>query len=224
MPKLTVEQKSLRKEYYKFLNPEERVDRTMIEESIVNYDIEDVDYTGKVCLDLGGNIGGFTKIAVDRGAKKVIVVECDPRNAGKIRESFKDVSNVELIYSAVSGSEDRTIKIYKSSSQNNHCSTSIVKKMNFGEYDEVPNVHVKELLQKYKPDIIKIDIESAEYQILDYIDEYHPEFLFIELHGNTTRALSEEWAERLAGISSKSEIKELIVFSRVFGYDCWFKK
>ena len=36
MPKLTVEQKSLRKEYYKFLNPEERVDRTMIEESIVN--------------------------------------------------------------------------------------------------------------------------------------------------------------------------------------------
>ena len=224
MAKLTVEQKALRKKYYDFFNPEERVDKEMIEECILNYNIEDVDYNGKVCLDLGGNIGGFSKIALDRGAKKVITVECDPRNADKIRNTFKDVKNLELIYSAVSGSEDPTVKIYKSNSELNHCSTSIVKKNRFSEYNEVPNINIKKLLKKYKPDIIKIDIESAEYQILEFIEEYHPEFLFIELHGNSTKVLAQEWAQRLGSISSKSYIKELIVFSRVFAYDCWFKK
>ena len=58
----------IRKEYKEFLGAVESVDSAMICESIANYLIGGVDYTNKVCLDLGANIGGFTKVAQDFGA------------------------------------------------------------------------------------------------------------------------------------------------------------
>ena len=64
--------RKLKAEYKKFLGAVERVDSDMIGESITNYLIQDVDYTDKVCLDLGANVGGFSKIAMDFGASKVI--------------------------------------------------------------------------------------------------------------------------------------------------------
>ena len=33
------------------------------------------DFKGKVVLDIGSSTGGFTEIALERGAKKVIAVE-----------------------------------------------------------------------------------------------------------------------------------------------------
>ena len=153
MIELPIDRKTKRKlkaEYKKFLGAIERVDSDMIGESIVNYLIPEVDYTDKVCLDLGANVGGFSKIAMDFGASKVIAVECDPRNYNMLEDAFENSENVELIHGAVSASEEDTIKIYKNNSQKNHCSTSIIKKKNnqFKEYDEVQNVKFNDLVDK----------------------------------------------------------------------------
>jgi FkbM family methyltransferase len=230
MIKLPIDRKTKRKlkaEYKKFLGAIERVDSDMIGESIVNYLIPEVDYTDKVCLDLGANVGGFSKIAMDFGASKVIAVECDPRNFDMLAESFEDSENVELIHGAVSGLEEDTIKIYKNNSQKNHCSTSIIKKKNnqFKEYDEVQNVRFNDLVEKYSPDIVKIDIEGAEYGILEDVLAYYPDVLFIEMHAGTFDSIVRESLQTIVEKYPNNKVEPIIIFTdKLIGYDCFFKK
>lgn len=222
---VTKEKSELRKKHKKFLNATESVDSKMVNESIDNYLIPDVEYKDMVCLDLGANIGGFIKIAIDSGAKEVVAIECDARNFKKLSESFKDVENVLLIEAAVSNINEPTVKLYKSGSKNNHCSTSIIQKTAlFKEYDEVRNVLITDLLEEYKPDIVKIDIEGAEYGILDAVIEYKPDFLFVELHVGKVKHHLNGAIEKLKKAYEKHDIKPLIFFDKIGGYDCWFKK
>jgi|TARA_B110000902_G_C14185333_1_gene542133 FkbM family methyltransferase len=230
MIKLPIDRKTKRKlkaEYKKFLGAIERVDSDMIGESIVNYLIPEVDYTDKVCLDLGANVGGFSKIAMDFGASKVIAVECDNRNYNMLADSFEDSENVELIHGAVSGLEEDTIKIYKNNSQKNHCSTSIIKKKNnqFKEYDEVQNVRFNDLVEKYSPDIVKIDIEGAEYGILEDVLAYYPDVLFIEMHAGTFDSIVRESLQTIVEKYPNNKVEPIIIFTdKLIGYDCFFKK
>ena len=230
MIELPIDRKTKRKlkaEYKKFLGAIERVDSDMIGESIVNYLIPEVDYTDKVCLDLGANVGGFSKIAMDFGASKVIAVECDNRNYNMLADSFEDSENVELIHGAVSGLEEDTIKIYKNNSQKNHCSTSIIKKKNnqFKEYDEVQNVRFNDLVEKYSPDIVKIDIEGAEYGILEDVLAYYPDVLFIEMHAGTFDSIVRESLQTIVEKYPNNKVEPIIIFTdKLIGYDCFFKK
>jgi len=230
MIELPIDRKTKRKlkaEYKKFLGATERVDSDMIGESIVNYLIPEVDYTDKVCLDLGANVGGFTKIAMDFGASKVISVECDFRNFNMLSDSFENSETVELIHGAVSASEEDTVKIYKNNSQKNHCSTSIIKKKNnqFKEYDEVQNLRFNDLVNKYKPDIIKIDIEGAEYQIIEDVLGYYPDVLFIEMHAGTFESIVRETVQLVVDKYPTNRVEPIIIFTdKLIGYDCFFKK
>jgi FkbM family methyltransferase len=221
---LTPVQRELKRKYIKYLNATESVDKNMIVDCITNYITPEIDFTDKVCLDLGGNVGGFTKVAIDGGAKAVYTVECDIRNYEKMVESFKDESKANIIHAAVSDSTAQTIRIFKGNSQQAHCSVSIMKRSKFADYDEVDNVHISTLLKKYQPDIIKIDIEGAEYQIIEFVEAYQPEALFVELHMGKVKQYAQPTLERLSAIYPKQHIKELIVFQSIAGYDCWFTK
>lgn len=219
----------LRDRMYVDLGGQEGVDKDMIHESLANYRLPEVDYVGKVCLDLGSNIGAFSKIALDQGAKKVIAVECDPRNASIIQNNALgryDKKHFELIHGAVSMLKGKTVQIFKTNNNNKHCSTTIVgsKNRSFNEYDEVPNVKYTNLIKKYKPDIIKIDIETAEYHMMDEIIASSPDVLFIELHAGKYRPLMDPTVERLREIYPISRVEPLIVFGGVSGYDCFFMK
>jgi len=217
------DKRSLKKKYVEILKAEEQVDKKMIDQSINNYLLKEVDYKNKICLDLGCNIGAFTQIALDSEAKKVYSVECDKRNFEKISKTFENESQVELIFGAVSGLEEEKIKIYKSSSGNKHCSTSIISKMRFGEYDEVPNVNFKYLINKINPDIIKIDIESAEYTFIEDLLDYFPETLFIEFHGKKEKM--EKTIELFKSKYKNYKVEPLIIYvNQICGYDCFFKK
>jgi FkbM family methyltransferase len=230
MIELPIDRKTKRKlkaEYKKFLGATERVDTDMIGESISNYLIPEVDYTGKVCLDLGANIGGFSKIAMDFGASKIVSVECDSRNFNMLVDSFDESDNVELIHGAITSSLNETIKIYKNNSQKKHCSTSIIKKKNnqFKEYDEVRSIRFNDLVNKHKPDIIKIDIEGAEYQIIEDVLAYYPDVLFIEMHAGTFDSVVRETIQSIVEKYPNNKIEPILIFTdRLIGYDCFFKK
>ena len=226
MAKLTQRQKEIRdlkKKYVAALNAVEGVDKDMIKESIVNYIKDSVDYQDKVCLDLGTNIGSFVKIALDHGAKFVYGVECDPRNYAIASRNFESELRANIVFAAASGLEEETLKIYKSNSKSNHSSTSILKRRGtFTEYDEVKNFHIKTLLNETQPDIVKIDIEGAEYSIIDDVIEYRPDVLFIELHGN--HDLTQETIQKLNEAYNHNEIEEITIIQSVGGYDCLFYK
>ena len=211
----------LKKRYVKELNAQEDVDKDMISESIKNYIKPEVDYLNKICLDLGTNIGAFTKIALDGGAKRVYGIECDFRNYNIAANNFAASIHANIIHAAVSGSTEDTLKIYKSNAKSNHSSTSIIKRRGtFNEYDDVKNYHIDYLLEEIKPDIIKIDIEGAEYDIIESVLEYKPSILFIELHGNHDQAKSA--VQRFTEAYNTAKIEEIIIFQKVGGYDCLF--
>ena len=215
--------RSLKRKYVKDLNAVENVDKDMIQESIRNYIKSSVNYQDKVCLDLGTNIGAFVKIALDHGAKFVYGVECDPRNYEIASTNFQSDLKTNIVFAAASGLEDDTLKIYKSNAKSNHSSTSILKRTNtFNEYDEVKNYHITHLLNETKPDIVKIDIEGAEYGIIDDIISYKPDVLFIEIHGNHDQ--SREAVQKLTEAYKNNDIEEIIIFQKVGGYDCLFYK
>lgn len=223
LPLSKEDKKNLKKKYVKILKAEEQVDKNMIDQSISNYLLQEVDYKNKICLDLGSNIGAFTQIALDCGAKKVYSIECDKRNFGKISNSFGNNEKVELIFGAVTGLKEKSIKIYKSSSLNKHCSTSIINKMRFGEYDNVPNLNFKYLVDKINPDIIKIDIESAEYTFIEDLLNYFPETLFIEFHGKKEKM--EQTIDLFKSKYKNFKVEPLIIYvTQIAGYDCFFKK
>lgn len=215
------ERLALRKRYVQELGATDRVDKDMISESISNYIKDEISYEGKVCLDLGTNIGAFVKIALDGGASKVYGVECDLRNYNIVANNFASEIKANVVHAAVSGSDQDTLTIYKSNAKSNHSSTSILKRNNkFRDYDEVKNYHIDELLREVKPQIIKIDIEGAEYDIIESIIDYKPEVLFIELHGDQDNARSS--IQRLTERYNNNEVSEIIIFGGVGGYDCLF--
>mgnify|MGYP000241403155 CR=1 FL=1 len=225
LPISKLEKTRLKRKYVKILGASEEVDDKMIGESITNYLLPEVDYKDAVCLDLGANIGAFTQLALDSGASKVVAVECDLRNFEKPQSAYSNDDYVDLVYAAVSGLPDKTLKIFKATSQNAHCGTSIMNKIKFNEYDEVENIHLKKLLKKYQPDIIKMDIESAEYTLMDTLIDYHPKYLFIELHAGKHRAEMNASLERLQAIYPHSKVEPLIIFTdNLIAYDCFFKK
>lgn len=218
--------KAVRAEYLqtcKELNLVENVDKTMIKECYENY--YNVDYKDQVCLDLGSNVGGFIRIALDKGAESIIAVECDPRNYINLVQNFGGLDEVGLINAAVTSQDKHRdlIKIFKSNSKFNHCSTSIINKVRYHEYDEVIAVGIRTLLEEYKPDIIKVDVEGAEYEILEDIIDYAPEILFVEFHYNKkTLSLGREYIQRLSEMYKASIIKDAIAFNRVRSSDCMF--
>lgn len=222
---LTTLQRNLRKEYVEYLNATEDVDRSMITDCIKNYGIPEVDYRDKICLDLGANVGGFAKLAVDSGAYRVYSVECDSRNFLKMQTSFQNEEKVNVIHAAVSGSREDDMDIYKGQSKSNHCSTSIIKRTGrYQNYENVKNLNIKDLLHVCKPDIVKIDVEGAEYELIDDVLNYHPEFLFLELHMGKMKDLAQPTLDRLDALYSSSSVEPVIVFKSVAGYDCWYKK
>lgn len=222
---MTKEQANLKRKYIQELHPVADIDKEMIKESIKNYVTPLVDYSDKVCLDLGANIGTFAKIAVDHGAKKVYALECDSRNFNIAEENFKLTFKVNMIHAAVSASTQDYIQIYKSDAKSNHSSTSIHKrKGTFNPYERVKNYHIEYLLQQTQPDLIKVDIEGAEYDVIDHIINYNPEILFIEIHAKN--AEDEQALKVLEQLKEKYptyKIEPITAFSRIIGYDCLFK-
>lgn len=216
--------RDLMKKYVKLLDATEKIDRDMISDCIDNYYTDEIDYKDKICLDLGANLGGFTKIALDNGASKVCVVECDTRNFEKLSKSFKEEKNVDLYHAAVSNQETEKIQIYKNNSKQAHCSVSIVKRAKFKEYDEVRNVRIGKLLEQYKPDIVKVDIEGGEYEIIEAIETYSPEVLLIELHTGKVKQFTKPTIDRLTAMYPKNKVKPVYVFKGISSYDCFFKK
>ena len=115
---------------------------------------------GDIVLDCGGHLGTFTRYALNRGARAVVVVEPDPINAAFIRKSFaSEISErrVRLVEAALTeqGGEvsfDPSESAGGSVASQRSALTITVKAMTIDEIvQDLPRV-----------DFIKMDIEGAE--------------------------------------------------------------
>ncbi len=121
---------------------------------------------GAVVLDIGANIGLYTRYFSELiGAKgSVHSFEPDTTNFTYFKRVTKNLKNVHGIYSAVSNNNE-PLKIYTSHRLNVDHRTYPVNE--FATSYEVPAISIDNYVNgNFKVDIIKMDIQGAEYPAL----------------------------------------------------------
>lgn len=162
-------------------------------------DYPTVDPTGKVVMDCGANVGGFCARAVRAGAQRIVAYEPDHLNLEILKLNVQGFDNVELIEKALIDNDDDEITFYIRDSQNSACSGSTTKLIGSNK-KVVKAINFWKELDRVRPSLIKMDIESGEYAILldrklpDYVKE-----ITIEIHAmnKTTIPLKDELFRQL---------------------------
>lgn len=118
---------------------------------------------GDVVLDIGANIGFYTKIlsALVGDTGKVYAFEPDVTNFSHLKENTARLKNVELHNKAVSATSG-TITLYKSTLLNVDHKT-YASPDEFTEQYEIPCAAMDDIIPAHKVDFIKIDIQGYEY-------------------------------------------------------------
>ncbi len=149
----------------------------------------------RVCLDIGANIGNYSKLLINKTNAKIYAYEPLEKSFDelkKIKEKHKDRFFIKKL---ALGNEDGIKKISsandkseKASFEKNLDKLSFIDKDNLREFD----VSIKKLdsLDFFdihnKVDFLKIDVEGYEYEVLlggkKFIDFNSPKFIQIEIN------------------------------------------
>ena len=114
-------------------------------------------------------------------SSKVFVVEANPKNIDKLKSSYKNFKNIDILNFAISYNNNDEISLYYSEDDAPHyqtCSSninhvkkhypnSIIKKFN------IKSVSINDFFEKYsisEVDYLSIDIEGLDYEVLMSID------------------------------------------------------
>lgn len=116
-----------------------------------------------VVLDLGGNIGAFTCDIFDK-VKKVIVYEPEDVNYEFLSTNIEDngAKNVIAHKQAVVGNDDKVRDFYLGKAPYYY---SFLVKHNRKRVP-VECVNINDVMKKYKPTKMKVDIEGSEWEVL----------------------------------------------------------
>jgi len=117
---------------------------------------------GDIVLDIGANIGFYTKILSDLVGEtgKVYAFEPDKTNFHHLRNNTQNLTNVEFINKAVS---DKTGKITLYKSELLNVDHKTYETENYTEKIEIDCVAADDVVSDKKVDFIKIDIQGFEY-------------------------------------------------------------
>lgn len=130
---------------------------------------------GDIVVDLGANLGFFTKKAA-LTASRVISVEASPEHFSCLVENTHDMENVEYVNAIVIGEDVNKEEKHTKNVYSNKCSKSTIT--------------ISEIMERHgldRIDFLKVDIEGAEYEllqntpieVLNKIDK-----IAIEMHGH----------------------------------------
>jgi FkbM family methyltransferase len=139
---------------------------------------------GDTVLDVGMNIGMFTIWALLQGAKQVFGFEPSPQNFILANRNIKlnELTGAATTYEkAVVGTDD-TVRQFALNVKKNKGAHSLVSKRGRNAI-EVECENFQKILERIKPNVIKMDIEGGEYEIItagvdfkgvrEFIMEFH---------------------------------------------------
>ena len=149
----------------------------------------------KTCIDLGANIGVYTK-KMASAVEQVIAFEPDPWAYAQLRTNVANLNNVR-IENAAAGTREGTVHLYRhseferdpvSKSQSSSL-LSIGKHINKEKAVEVRQIDFLKYLEDLDEDIgvLKIDIEGAEVELLEAMFDRQDilgriDYIFAETH------------------------------------------
>lgn len=139
---------------------------------------------GKVVLDIGANIGCFTKMALEKGATQVISLEPEPNNYAMLdlnTAGFHD--RVSLHNAALTSTHDGEMELYLSTTGKNPGNSSTTFRRGRSA-TKINAISVDTLVGLYpNMQVAKIDCEGAEYEFFDRLmANTNLEQVALELH------------------------------------------
>ena len=146
-------------------------------------------------IDIGANVGLFTELSLRKGAKKVKAVEINNIAIDIFKKTHGEKENVELITDAIS-KEKGEIDIFINSE--NSLISSVDESPNMIK-DKVKSIGLNDLI-KEKVDLVKIDVEGAEYEIFEGASDKtlkNVKFFLIEFHNNFGGILRDDILKKL---------------------------
>jgi FkbM family methyltransferase len=121
---------------------------------------------GDVVLDCGANVGVFTRVALDRGASKVVAIEPAPENIECLRRNYKDEVASGRVVIVPKGVWDKNDLLTLNVDPNNTAADSfVISREGLNPTIKVPLTTIDELvadLHLSRVNYIKMDIEGAE--------------------------------------------------------------
>jgi len=125
----------------------------------------------KVVMDIGANLGAFTKYSLLNGAKRVIAIEPELDNYTLLLLNSTD--DVIPINAAVSMVSDEEVTLYVNSGNNKGLHTIMPDWLCSSRPDctiqTISTISIQYLLETYRPEVLKIDIEGGETIIAEVI-------------------------------------------------------
>lgn len=146
------------------------------------YEIETLDFVAsfidrKVFFDVGAHIGNYS-LSLHKRAKKIYAFEASATNMNYLKKNIRanKIDNIKTIDKAVCNEDNKSIKIYLSpDASSNH---SIYDKFK-GKYENVETVTLDSFYKKNnieEIDVIKIDVEGAEFAVIKGASEIFHKF------------------------------------------------
>lgn len=164
----------------------------------------------KTIVDLGAHFGDTTLYYHVRFPEAIIIaVEPSPENYARLVLHTKKVSNIKPVQAAVGGNNG-TIELNLGSSSLGH---SVMVRKDSHKRVLVPMVTLASLLQSHgieKADIIKFDIEGAEFDLFSDIDPANFANAYIgELHFDLASTTREAFAQKFTAFKTEwTEIRK----------------
>ena len=146
--------------------------------------------SGDIVLDCGANVGVYTRLALDAGAKLVIAIEPAPENLESLRRNFKPEiagGRVIIVPKGVWHKDD--VLTLRRDATNTAADSFVMLKNNQAGSVQAPLTTIDKLVAELKlerVDYIKMDIEGAETNALAgaqaTLAKYHPRLSLSAYH------------------------------------------
>ncbi len=139
---------------------------------------------GKTVFDVGANIGAFTVWASKQGAGLVVAFEPEPYNFEMLQTNvFKLKGNYATHKIALTTGDDSSVELWIAPSGKNPGNSSLTPRR--GRIPvKVSTGNFYYMLEQYRPEVIKMDVEGAEFDLLEYGLPDYVKQIAMEIHLN----------------------------------------
>lgn len=165
---------------------------------------------GDTVLDVGANIGAFTRLAFEAGARRIIAVEPDPdncrlwlENTARLPMRDQEDCGIELVQAAAvnGGGPKLTLPLFLNTGKNKGIHSMAPHRGRVSI--DVATVDWLELLSRHSPHVVKIDIEGGEYALDLGYWPVSTRALAIELH-----LTKRHWREERAPLALRTILEQ----------------
>jgi len=151
---------------------------------------------GKRVLDIGASFGTFTQHAYKQGAGCILAFEPDIANFRLLKSHVRRYKNVEVVQAAVVASGEKETTLFSAPSGRNPNSSSIFRYAGRTE-TAVPAQNFGVVLKKFKPDVIKMRCEGAEYELLETELPESVKQITVVFHYHSPNGIDPPWFDQM---------------------------